>query len=122
MLRRFVASALVAVLLAPAAACWSSREDALVGTWRQIDGSEVLQFFAGGEVIQEDSGGSIGAAFRFIDDTHIRVDFGGPAAYAPPRTFRVEVGTDTLELTDEKNVIKRYRRTEKSPTLDPDPR
>jgi hypothetical protein len=100
----------------------SSPEDALVGTWNEISGSEVLQFLDSGEIIQEDSGGSIGAAYRFIDEQHIRVDFGGPAVYAPPRTYRVELTDGVLALTDEKESTKTYRRTERTPTIDTDPR
>jgi hypothetical protein len=113
-----LATSLVMALLATA--CMSSPEDVIVGTWHEIDGTEVLQFLDDGEVIQEDSGGSIGGHYRFIDDRHIRVDFGGPAVYAPPRTYRVELTENTLALTNEKNVTTNYRRTEHIPTIDTD--
>jgi hypothetical protein len=115
---RSSAISLVIALLVPA--CMSSREDFMVGTWHEIDGTEVLQFLDDGEFIQQDSGGSIGGHYRFIDDRHIRVDFGGPAVYAPPRTYRVELTEDTLALTDDENVTTKYRRTERIPTVDTD--
>jgi len=113
-----LAISLVIALLATA--CMSSPEDGIVGTWHEVDGAEVLQFLDNGEFIQQESGGSIGGSYRFIDDRHIRVDFGGPAVYAPPRTYRVELTENTLALIDEKNVTTNYRRTERTPTIDTD--
>jgi hypothetical protein len=93
--------------------CSHGPEDAIVGIWKQIDGTEVLQFFESGDVVQEDSGGSMGAHYRFVDDAHMRVDFGGPAVYAPPRTYQVDIDADgnTLALTDEAGKTVRYRRS-----------
>ncbi len=108
---------LLVAFLTSLAGCLVSSEDALVGTWEQIDGTEVLQFLETGEVIQEDSGGSVGANYRFVDERRIRVDFGGPATYAPPRTYRVLVTADTLALTDEEDSTKTYLRTERIPTV-----
>ena len=122
LLTRSLLTALPIALLVSMTACVSSPEDSLVGTWQEVDGTEVLQFFDGGEIIQEDSGGSMGAHYRFVDDIHIRVDVGGPAVYAPPRTYRVQVTADTLALTDEKDVTKSYRRTERKPTVQVEPR
>ena len=113
-----MAISLVIALLA--AACMSSPEDVIVGTWHEVDGTEVLQFLDNGEFIEQDSGGSIGGNYRFIDDRHIRVDFGGPAVYAPPRTYRMEMKENTLALTDEKDVTTNYERTERIPTVDTD--
>ena len=107
-------------LLVFAAGCMNSPEDFIVGTWQEVGGTEVLQFLDSGEIIQEDSGGSVGANYRFSDDLYIRVDFGGPAVYAPPRTYRVELSEDTLALTDEKGVTTEYRRTEHTPTVNTD--
>ena len=120
-LDRSLLFALLIAALLPMSACLSSPEDKLVGTWHEIDGTEVLQFLDSGEIIQEDSGGSMGAHYRFVDDVHIKVDFGGPAVYAPPRTYRVQVTADTLALTDEQDVTKSYLRTERRPTVDTDP-
>lgn len=114
---RRIARGLACSLAVSLVACTPAPETALVGTWQQVEGTEVVQFLDSGEVIQEDSGGSIGAAYRYIDDQHIRVDFGGPAVYAPPRTYRVELEEDRLALVDEDGTIKRYLRTEKAPTI-----
>ena len=95
------------------AGCMRGPEDVIVGTWTEIDGTEVLRFFESGDVVQEDSGGSMGAHYRFVDDGHLRVDFGGPAVYAPPRTYGVVIeqgGSDVLVLTDEAGSSVRYRR------------
>jgi hypothetical protein len=113
-----MAVSLVTALLA--AGCMTSPEDVIVGTWHEVDGTEVLQFLDNGEFIQQDSGGSIGGNYRFIDDRHIRVDFGGPAVYAPPRTYAVELTENTLALVDEKNVTTTYERTERVPTVETD--
>jgi hypothetical protein len=94
------------------AACTPRPEDTIVGTWEEIDGSEILQFFDSGDVVQEDSGGSMGAHYSFIDDSRMRVDFGGPAVYAPPRTYKVEIDAeaDVLTLVDEAGKRIRYQR------------
>jgi hypothetical protein len=90
--------------------CTQSPQSAIVGTWQEVDGTEVLQFHHSGDLLQEDSGGAMGASYRFVDDTQIRVDFGGPAVYAPPRTYTVSIEDDVLVLTGEEGRTVRYRR------------
>ena len=103
----------VVLCLFAVTACTPKPEDRIVGTWRAIDGTEILQFFESGDVVQEDSGGSMGAYYRFIDDTHVLIDFGGPAVYAPPRTFGIELDEEAgvLTLIDEAGNRVRYERS-----------
>lgn len=92
--------------------CSESPRDTLVGTWMQIGGPQVLQFFDSGDLIQEDSGVPIGAHYRFSDDSHILIKYDAPAVEAPERTYRIEVTKELLVVTDENNIVTRYRRIE----------
>lgn len=117
-----VKSAAVIVLLAllpmaatgmSVASCSWTPADELVGKWRAEAGTEVLEFLPDGTVIQSDEGGPlIGGRYSRVSSETIRVSFGGPASYAPPADYRAVREADSLEVTDPKGQLRRYRRTD----------
>lgn len=105
--RRRLLAALAAVCIASCA--WGPREE-LLGRWRAAD-AEVVEFMKDGTFLQSDEGGPlIGGRYRRVSDDTIRVSFGGPASYAPPRDYRVVRRDDALEITDPDGKTRSYGR------------
>ena len=95
------------------ASCSWRPADELVGKWQAEEGTEVLEFLADGTVIQSDEGGPlIGGHYSRVSSDTIRVNFGGPASYAPPADYRAVLEVDSLEITDPKGQLRRYRRSD----------
>lgn len=109
MLRRHVFarySALVAlwaagVLAVVSGGAWTactSPQRAIVGRWQVVNSAEVWEFHQDGTLVVR--GGVVGSSgsYRFIDATHLRVDFGGLLGLAGPQVFEVRISGNRLTL------------------------
>jgi len=106
---RWLPAVVVAAVLI--ASCSGSSEDRLVGKWEIERGGETLEFLDDGTVLTGDGRGpTFGGTWQLGDDTHLRVSFGGPAAYAPPKDYVVAVSDDALRATDESGKTRTYHR------------
>jgi hypothetical protein len=101
---------LVAIALGTAAAC-SHSDVPLVGTWRSTADDTTLEFKSDGTMINADDNGPLfGGHYRFVSADTITVEFGGPAAVAPARTYKFVVAGDELTVTDERGKADSYQR------------
>lgn len=101
----------VAVLIAAShfSSC-SKPENAIVGKWQEVDGTENAEFFKDGTVSLVDNGMSLAGNYKFIENDRLRVDLGGVGALIGPMIFKVEVSRNELTLTDSKGKVTTYRR------------
>ena len=90
----------------------TSLEDAIIGTWQQIDvaDGETLQFFVDGTMSTTKYGQSFGCDYTFIDKSQVKLDcLGGLLGYV----YEVAVSQDTLVMTDtESGEVYRYQRVQ----------
>jgi hypothetical protein len=101
------------VVVVLAAGCWGGSDDRLIGKWHLADGDETLEFLSDGTVLTADSGGPLfGGKWELGEGERLRVTFGGPANYAPPKSYLLELTADTLVVTDDAGKTKTYRRGE----------
>lgn len=79
-------------------ACSNNLESDIVGRWQEVDDSEVIEFYKDGTVTIEGANGNFTGDYRFVDDTHIRLDvptlFGTTALVA-----EVNMSGDNLTLS-----------------------
>ena len=57
--------------------CGKSKGQTIVGKWKEVDGTEIIEFFKDGTVKVTDEGLAISGDYRFIDDNRIRLNLGG---------------------------------------------
>jgi hypothetical protein len=86
--------------------CACSKERQIVGKWQEVNGSEEFSFFADGTVTERkpDEQSGVGS-YRFIDNTHLRMDI-----FKTSLVWKCEVSHDELTLTspDGKKIV--YKR------------
>jgi hypothetical protein len=87
-----------------------SDETAIIGRWKEIDGSETIEFFKGGTVSIVDRGKSTAGDYRFLDVGRLRFDLGGIGAVAGPMIFSASIIGDKLILTDANGKATKYTR------------
>jgi len=88
----------------------SAPEKTILGKWKEIDKTEVIQFYKDGTVNVIDKGISLGGSFKCIDHQHIKMELGSLGVLAGPMVYTVSVSKDELTLTDSRGKVSRYRR------------
>ena len=58
------------------ASCASDPRDSLVGTWKNKEGKDTIEFFQEGTVCARENNVELCGNYRFVDDSRIRVRFG----------------------------------------------
>jgi|GEM_PF-814407 len=102
----------IACIMASLASCSSKPEDAIVGKWSEIDGTETLEFFKDGTVSVVDKGTTRTGDYRFIEKDRMRLQLGGLGILAGPIDVvaKVSISKDELTLTLAGGDVGKYRK------------
>lgn len=92
--------------------CSSNLESQIIGKWKEIDGTETIEFFKDGTVSVVDEDMPMGGDYKFVDDGHLRIELGGLGALVGPMVFTVSISKNELSLTDANGKVSKYRRVE----------
>jgi hypothetical protein len=84
--------------------------EAILGKWRNISGKETVEFFKDGTLQFISDGSPMGGDYKIVDDSHIRVAFGGFAGLAGPMVWQFAISGEQLTLTLPDGKVARYRR------------
>ena len=101
---------LVGSIILALCACSSNPEDAIVGKWKEIGKTEVIEFFEEGTVSSTNKGISLTGKYSFIEKNRVKLEFGGVGALAGPKIRTVSIDGDVLTLTDSTGDEDKYQR------------
>lgn len=90
--------------------CIQKPEDAVIGKWKEVSGTETIEFFKDGTITIVDKGMSMSGNYKFIDNEHIRMDLGGLGALMGPIISKVSFTNDELVMITEKGKEYKYQR------------
>jgi len=94
---------LILVVLLTVSACGGSRRE-IIGKWQEVDGRMTFEFFKEGTVVHVGYLGSnpltLTGSYKFIDDTHIRMDFEGIFGGANVYEFHISGDRMTLDYIE----------------------
>lgn len=82
----------------------------IIGKWEMVDTGTTMQFFKDGTIVRVSEDSMVTGDYMFVDDDHIRVEFGGAASIVGPIVFEVTFFEDTLVLTSPVGGLYEYRR------------
>jgi len=84
---------------------------ALVGKWRQVDGTRTVQFFAEESMITVDGPRAMAASYKILDDASLEVEpkYHLGARLTPVIVIKASITGDELTLQDGTEKVK-YRR------------
>ena len=90
--------------------CAAKPEDALVGKWKEVGGTETMEFFKDGTVSIVDEGMSMAGSYRFVDKDRVKVELGGLGALMGPVVARVSISGEDLSWTMPDGKVSKYKR------------
>lgn len=87
--------------------CGKSKEKTIVGKWKEVGGTQTIEFFKDGTVTVVDKGEPpLPGDYRFLDDNRIRMNL----ALFGPITFEISPSLYEITLTNPFGKIERYRK------------
>ena len=92
--------------------CSSKPEDAIVGKWEKIEGTETMEFFKDGTVNVVDKGMIMGGSYKFIDKDRIRLEMRGLGALMGPIVAKVSILGGELIFTWPDGKVSKYSKLE----------
>lgn len=86
-------------------------ENAIVGTWRQIDGPASMQFFKEGTVIITNQGKASSAYYEFADEETLKIEpkFRSKDIKEDSKFMKISIVQDVLTLTDPVGTVRLQR-------------
>jgi hypothetical protein len=103
----FLAFAFILSLLV---SCSSKPEDAIVGKWSEIGGTEKIELFKDGTITVVNKDIIMGGKYTFVDKDRIRIELSGLGALLGPFVVTVSISGDELTLTMPDGKVTKYRR------------
>ncbi|WP_379866271.1 hypothetical protein [Marinobacter sp. M5B] len=101
---------LILLALMAMTACSTDPREAIVGEWREIDGTEEVEFLSEGTVIFSDQGLTFSGDYEFIEKDRIKLRLGGIAWLAGAIVAEVSISGNVLTLTANNEKPEKYRR------------
>ena len=89
---------LVCVVLT-AVACSKSIEGAVLGKWKEIDGTETVELFKDGTINVVDGGLTMGGKYTHLEDSKLKLELDGLGALMGPIVVSIEIDGDKLLWT-----------------------
>lgn len=87
--------------------CGKSKEETIVGKWKEVGGTQTIEFFKDGTVtVVDEDGPALPGDYRFIDDNQIRMNL----ALFGPITVKISPSLDEITLTNPFGKIEKYRK------------
>ncbi len=91
--------------------CGKSKEKTIVGKWKEVGGTQTIEFFKDGTVTVVDKGEpTLPGDYRFLDDNRIRMNL----ALFGPIIAEVSSSRDEITLTNPFGEVEKYRRAEEN--------
>jgi hypothetical protein len=94
--------------IAVALSCGSKPEDALIGRWLEVDGTEVMEFFADGKVTVEDEGDRMAGTYQIAEEGQISLELSGVGVFAAPILTKGSLDGDVLRFSRPNGNVSRY--------------
>ena len=84
---------------------------AIVGKWRQIDGTRTVQFFSEGTMITVHGQRAMTASYKVLDNASLEVEpkYHLGAGLTPTVVMKASITRDELTLTDSAETVKYQR-------------
>lgn len=101
---------LVGSMIFALSACSSNPGDAIVGKWKEIGKTEIIEFFDEGTVNVTDKGISMAGNYSFIEKNRIKLELGGLGALVGPMVRTVSIDGDVLTFTESNGDEDKYER------------
>lgn len=99
-----------AFILSSLVSCSSKPEDAIVGKWKEIGGTEKMELFKDGTITVSGESMSFGGEYTFVDKDRIKVEFGGLGALAGPMVATVSISGNEMTWTMTDGDKSKYRK------------
>ncbi len=99
-----------AFILLPLVFCSTNVEDAILGKWSEIGGTEKMEFFEDGTITVADGRMYMGGHYTLVDQDRIRVDFDGLGELVGPLVVRVSISGDELTWIMPDGEVSRYKK------------
>jgi len=88
----------------------SKPENPIVGKWREIGGTETIEFFKDGTVIVFSKGMTMGGSYKFVAKDRIKLELGGLGILAGPIVAKVSINGDELTFITSDGDVSKYKR------------
>jgi hypothetical protein len=100
----------VVLTLSILVSCSSKPENAIVGKWSEIGGTETMEFFKDGTVSVVDKGMTMEGSYKFVEKDSIKLELGGLGALVGPIVAKVSIKGDELIFTLPDGDVLKYKR------------
>jgi len=91
--------------------CLAGPRSAVLGQWKEIGGTEVIEFFRDGTItILDQSGASMGGSYKWIEGNKMRIELSGLGALMGPMVATVTVSGGELTLAMQNGEVWKYNR------------
>jgi len=91
--------------------CLAGSRSAVLGQWKEVSGTEVIEFFRDGTItILDQSGASMGGNYKWIEGNRMRIELSGLGALMGPMVATVTVSGSELRLAMQNGEVWKYRR------------
>ncbi len=97
-------------IIAMLSSCSSKPENRIIGKWKEIGGTETMEFFKTGAVRIADEKTSLEGSYAFIDENRIKFALGGLGPLTGPIVEKVSFAKGELVLTMPDGKVSRYGR------------
>lgn len=87
-----------------------SLENAIIGKWSEIGGTETLEFFKDGTVVVVEFGMSMVGSYKFIDKDQIKLELGGLGVLVGPMVAKISIKGDEMTLNVPTVGLTKYKR------------
>lgn len=94
------------------AACGVDPEAAIVGKWEEVEGPEVVEFDALGNVVLHFEGMALEGRYEFVSGDVILLDLRGPRVSSDPIEAPVRIAGDRLTFTMPDGRVATYGRAD----------
>lgn len=102
--------------------CGNAIEDRILGSWGELEGNDIITFYADGTLYIQDGQNSVTGEYHFIDKTHVKFKFKGiagaiigfrEAITGEPLIFEVRVNSERLALVSPDGTVAEFERISK---------
>ena len=98
------------VILFSLVSCSSKPEDAIVGKWSEIGGTETLELFKEGTIVSANESKNMTGKYTFIDKDRVKFEFDMAWAGTFKTVYAVAISGNELTLTDSDGDPTKYKR------------